>query len=103
MEGNEQVNVAAQNQQSGKVCNGDCFSCSYQQAWLCASVHSRHTMRLAEQMAVQVEKLTNEVTLLHEKVRELEGKLIINEKEGVINPFAAPNQDEKPKQDKKKK
>lgn len=96
MEGNDIQNGGngTEQQAQGKVCTGDCFGCSYQQAWMCASVHSRRTMRL-------VEELRNEVATLHENVEELKKEL--KKKEEMINPLDAPNQEEQPKQEKKKK
>jgi len=56
-----------QQQQQGKICYGDCFSCGYQQAWLCTAMNSLRTMRMAESLAVELQALKAQVAELQEK------------------------------------
>ena len=66
---NEKAAVAQQEQQQpeGKICYGDCFACSYQQAWKCTAMNSLRTMRLVESLTVEVQALRAQVAEIHEK------------------------------------
>ena len=66
---NVQADVEQQEQQQphGKICYGDCFECSYQQAWKCTAMNSLRTMRLVESLTVEVQALKSQVEELQEK------------------------------------
>jgi hypothetical protein len=65
---NGQAAVTQQEQQQqGKICYGDCFACGYQQAWMCTSMNSLRTMRLAESLIIEVQVLKAQVAELQEK------------------------------------
>jgi hypothetical protein len=72
------------NQPQGKICYGDCFRCSYQQAWMCASMHARRTMRTTEELMEAIGILTQTVTELKAQVSDLQAKF---DKTELINPM----------------
>ena len=72
------------NQPQGKICYGDCFRCSYQQAWMCASMHARRTMRTTEELMEAIGILTQTVTELKAQVSDLQAKF---DKAELINPL----------------
>jgi len=71
-------------QPQGKICYGDCFRCSYQQAWMCASMHSRLAMRTTEELMEAIGNLTQEIIDLKAQVADLQAKF---DKEELINPL----------------
>ena len=83
-------NVAAPHQQptdnlpQGKICYGDCFRCSYQQAWMCASMHARRAMRSSEELMEAVGVLTQEINDLKKQMSDLQAKF---DKGELINPL----------------
>jgi hypothetical protein len=72
------------NQPQGKICYGDCFRCSYQQAWMCASMHARRAMRTTEELMEAIGILTQTVTELKAQVSDLQAKF---DKAELINPL----------------
>jgi hypothetical protein len=72
------------NQPQGKICYGDCFRCSYQQAWMCASMHARRTMRTTEELMEAIGILTKEIIDLKKQIADLQGKF---DKTELINPM----------------
>ena len=72
------------NQPQGKICYGDCFRCSYQQAWMCASMHARRTMRTTEELMEAIGILTQEIIDLKKQMADLQGKF---DKTELINPM----------------
>lgn len=72
------------NQPQGKICYGDCFHCSYQQAWMCASMHARRTMRTTEELMEAIGVLTQEIIDLKKQMADLQGKF---DKGKLINPL----------------
>ena len=82
-------NTAAQpqptaQQPQGKICYGDCFRCSYQQAWMCASMHSRLAMRTAEKLMGAINVLTQTLAEMKVQFADLQAKF---DKEELINPL----------------
>jgi len=73
-----------QQQPQGKICYGDCFRCSYQQAWMCASMHARRAMRTSEELMEAIGILTQEIVDMKKQVDDLQAKF---DKEGLINPL----------------
>lgn len=71
-------------QPQGKICYGDCFRCSYQQAWMCASMHARRTMRTTEELMEAIGILTQEIIDLKKQTADLQGKF---DKTELINPM----------------
>ena len=49
--------MADTNNPQGKVCTGDCFACSYQQAWLCTSQHTLRLLRELQELRQQVNEM----------------------------------------------
>lgn len=72
------------NQPQGKICYGDCFRCSYQQAWMCASMHARRAMRNTEELMEAIGVLTQTVTELKAQISDLQAKF---DKAELINPM----------------
>ena len=72
------------NQPQGKICYGDCFRCSYQQAWMCASMHARRSMRTTEELMEAIGILTQEIIDLKKQMADLQGKF---DKTDLINPM----------------
>jgi hypothetical protein len=72
------------NQPQGKICYGDCFRCSYQQAWMCASMHARRAMRTTEELMEAIGVLTQEIIDLKKQMADLKGKF---DKTELINPM----------------
>jgi hypothetical protein len=73
-------------QPQGKICYGDCFRCSYEQAWMCSSMHARRSMMIAEQLSATIETLTNEVEQIRSQVNSLQDKFT-PKTDKLINPL----------------
>jgi hypothetical protein len=59
--------MADTNTPQGKVCSGDCFGCSFQQAWMCTSQHTLRILKAMNGMVAEIESMKKQVTELQEK------------------------------------
>lgn len=83
--GNQAAQSQSQAEQAqGKICYGDCFRCSYQQAWMCASMHARRAMRTTDELMEAIGILTQEIIDLKKQMADLQGKF---DKTELINPM----------------
>ena len=74
-----------QQQPQGKICYGDCFACSLQQAVFCASTHARVAMRMVEQMHQEYNEVMEAIGCLTEELIEL--KKLVTIPDELINPL----------------
>ena len=79
--------LQTQPQPQGKICYGDCFACSFQQAVFCASTHARVAMRIVEQINRQYDEVMEAVGTLTQEIIDL--KKQIGQTEELINPLEA--------------
>ena len=68
-------------QDQGKVCSGDCLTCSIPQRIYCAAQVGVKTLKLLEELSRKTDALTTEVGELSERVRNLQ-----KEAESLIPP-----------------
>ena len=74
-----------QQQPRGKVCYGDCFACSLQQAVYCASTHARLAMRMVEQISQEYNEVMEAIGLLTEELIDIKKQITIPDE--LINPL----------------
>ena len=77
-----------QPQPQGKICYGDCFACSFQQAVFCASTHARVAMRMVEQVSQQYDEVMEAIGTLTQEIIDLKKQFTIPDE--LINPLDAP-------------
>lgn len=70
-----------QQQPQGKICNGDCFGCSYQQAWMCTSMHTLRTLKMVAALNEEVQALRSLVAELQAKFADEPAPPVIEETE----------------------
>ena len=83
----QQPQPSPQQQPQGKICYGDCFSCSLQQAVYCASTHARVAMRMVEQLSSQYDEVMEAIGGLTEEIIDIKKMISIDEE--LINPLKA--------------
>ena len=71
----------------GKICYGDCFACSIQQAIYCASTHARVAMRIVEQISRQYDEVCEALGTLTNEVIDMKKQVTIPD--DLINPLDA--------------
>ena len=76
-----------QPQPQGKICYGDCFACSLQQAVFCASTHARVAMRMVENMHRQYDEVMEAIGILTQEIIDLKKQFSIPDE--LINPLDA--------------
>lgn len=59
-------------QDQGKVCSGDCLSCSIPQRIYCAAQVGVKTLKLLEELSRKTDALTTEVSELSERIKNLQ-------------------------------